>query len=460
MTVITREFINKHIKYVDTIDDYEYSFDDLSHEIDFFKNLFQSYGVDGKTSKSIVIGFSPGLQQTACIFACFELSITICIIDYGRSDNFTQYQYMDPKTELLLPIDFFIVADENDTDKFNYFNSVCDNTIVINKILKKDYTTNNVVLTNKESIIMRCTSSGTTGTPKIVEHNHQFIYYLSHRNSKFYDGIVAIVHNLNHGSSFATFFLPALCSQSVEKIFNFNQTFTKKSTSYIKMVDHIMIPYSYQILEFLKISTEKNIIYTLGTIPSYFLKYYQNKKVKDIISFFGSNETSGPTLVNRLSNTDFSSSDYQIIDNFYFTILKSNNVLDVKLPYYKNKIINTKDMFNEKSPGVLKFLGRSDLTKINGRQVSKIDIHNFIKQEQFTEFDVVYDIEENLIYLVFWTDYKEIDKKIKKINKNLAMYTDNLHQINKYAILNKIEFITGVKIDNELIRHYFRKYVD
>ena len=47
------------------------------------------------------------------------------------------------------------------------------------------------------------------------------------------------------------------------------------------------------------------------------------------------------------------------------------------------------------------------------------------------------------------------------INKNITYKDifDDLHCIEKYTVLDKSEFMTGIKIDNELIRHYFRKYV-
>jgi hypothetical protein len=459
MTVLTREIINKNITYKDIFDDREYSFDDLSKKIDFFKNLFQEYGVDEKTTKSIVIGFHPGIYQTACIFACFELSIAICIIDYGRSDKFKQYQYMDPKTELLLPIDFFIVFDENDTDKFNYFKNVCNTTIVVNQLSKKDYNNNKTVYSTGETVLMRCTSSGTTGTPKIIEHTHEFISHLSVRNSKFYNGTVAVSHNLNHGSSFATFFIPAMNSALVNEILNFNQDISNiKVKNYLHKIDHVMIPYSYQVLDFLKISSANTTVYTLGPIPLYFLEFYQDNKIKDIISFFGCNETSGPTLINRISSLDFDSSRYWSIDDFYFIFLRGNK-LQVKLPYYKNKIIDTKDIFRNENKNLFTFLGRADLMKINGLAVSISDYEQFATQEGIENSDIICDTTENKIYLAIWQPCDNLDKKIKKINKKLKKYSGDLHFIEKYTFLDKSEFMTGIKIDNELIRHYFRKYV-
>jgi acyl-coenzyme A synthetase/AMP-(fatty) acid ligase len=459
MTVLTREIINKNITYNDIVENYQYSFNELSKEIDFFKNLFQENGVDGKTSKSIVIGFPPGIQQTACIFACFELSIIVCIIDYGRADKFTQYKYIDPKTELLLPIDFFIVFDELDTDKFNYFKNICNKTIVVNQLSKKDYSSNKTIHSTGETVLIRCTSSGTTGTPKVVEHTHEFIYHLSIRNSKFYDKTVAIGHNLNHGSSFATFFIPVIRSTLVNEILNFNQDISNnKIKSHLHKINHVMIPYSYQVLDFLQISSSNIILYTLGAIPSRFLEFYQDKKIKDIISFFGCNETSGPTLINRISSPEFDSSRYWPIDDFYFIFLRGSK-LQVKLPYYRSKIINTKDIFRQELKNSFIFLGRTDLIKINGLVVSMIVYEKFLEQEKIENADIIYDITENKIYLAIWQDYNKINETVKNIDEKIRNHSENLHYISKYKVLDKSEFMSGIKIDNELIRHYFRKYV-
>lgn len=462
MSVITRDFINKNIEFFDLESEFNYKFNELSEKIDIFKNLFLEHGVDDKKSYSVVIGIMPSLDQTACLFACFELGITVCIIDYYRLDNFTQYQYVDPKTELLLPIDFFIVRTDSDTDKFDYFNSICKKTIVLNKIKKIKKNKNKTIYAKPNSIIMKCTSSGTTGTPKVITHSHQFMYNLALRNSIFFDNHVAINYNLNHGSSFATYFLPALCSKNVDKISNIiDQLFYKeqKNKNFFKKINHIMMTYKDHVEDFIKyFANKETTIYTLTSIPSDF-KIYTNLKFKDIISFFGCNETSGPVLINKISNKNFSSSYYYIVDNFYDISIDSGT-LNVKMPYYNNLTIDTKDRFiNTDSNSIFEFKGRDDLIKINGKEIKNYNFELLKNTNELTESDFIFDVQENLIYLAIWKSYDDVELKIKKINKTLTEFTKNKHCIDKYAILDKHEFMSGIKIDNELIRHYFRKYV-
>jgi len=387
MNIITRDFINKDIEFYDLIQHRHYDFDRLSTEINFYKNVLQQHFKNDLSKKSILIGMRPAIDQTACIFACFELGLSICIIDYSRPDSFRQYSFIDPKTELLLPIDLFIVFTREETDKFVYFNNVCSQTIVINEIEKRDYSENKNIFANSNSIIMRCTSSGTTDTPKIIEHTHEFLYRLSVRNATFYAGSAGLCYNLNHGSSFATFFLPILHCKFIKKIYNASQDFLNfENLKFLKDVDHIMIPYNRQILKFIKSKLRPTTtIYTLSTISETYLKCYQENRIKDIISFFGSNETSGPVMINRLSNKNFRSDFYYKIDDFY-NIFLENNELNVVLPVYNNKVINTKDNFTSKDLLLYAFQGRSNLKKINGHPVLEEVYINIAQSEGLKKY--------------------------------------------------------------------------
>lgn len=460
MSVITRDFINKNIKWRDSCsfpgNEKEYDFAVLSTRIDYYKNVLQKHGVDGTRSRSIIIGIQPSIDQTACIFASFELGVTVCIIDYGRMDNFSQYKYIDPKTDLLIPIDYFIVSTRTDTGKFEFFNTVCNRTIVVSDCTDVATTANSTVYANAKTSIMKCTSSGTTGTPKVITHTHKFIYHLSKRNSSFYDKTVGVNYNLNHGSSFATFFIPAIHSNAVEQVINFNQSYDDNTKDY-KKINHILMPYTAHVEEHIDLFDRATVIYTLGPIPSRF-KDTEPKKIKDVISFFGSNETSGPTMISQLSNDNFTSSTYFPIDNFY-KIEFIDKSLNVTLPYYKNKTIDTRDQFVPTTGGY-KFLGRGDLIKINGHEVAIKEYEKRLNLQQLVDFDLIIDVFESQIYLAVWEPSHQLHTIIEKVNSQIKDLSDNNHCINKYSILYKPEFLSGVKIDNELLRHYFRTYVD
>lgn len=463
--IITRDFINKNIKYIDYEKKFEYDFDTLSCEIDAFKNLLQQHGVDANTPKSAVITFKPGLQQAACIFACFELAVQICLIDYDRGDNFKEKDYIDSKTKRLMPIDYCISEDNADSGKRAYFSKVC-NKLISYQDSELDYTPNADIFCNPDTLIMRCTSSGTTGTPKLIKHTHKFMYYLAKRNSKFYYGNCALVYNLNHGSSFATYFLPIIHNASTSSIYNisgsgkeFCRSKIIKLNKFLKNIDHIMLSYSRDINNIIFKSTPTVTIYTLSSISNNW-KPCKDRTVKDIVSFFGSNETSGPTLINKLSFADFQSNRYRTVDNFYNIEIKKDT-LHVKLPFYDDLEIDTKDLFVlDHSSDSYTFKGRDDLIKINGSPVKQKAYTQIVKRIKIIDSEIIYDVQENQIYLAVWKEIKNLEYKVKILSARIEKLSLNTHSIDKYAVLNKEDFLTGVKVDNELIRDYFRNFIN
>ena len=83
---------------------------------------------------------------------------------------------------------------------------------------------------------------------------------------------------------------------------------------------------------------------------------------KDMISLFGSSETSGPILIQKLSDEKFESDRFIDPDG-----------------WYEPKIINgrlnlTGDRFERNDDGSFKFLGRDDKVTIQGQEISLKEI--------------------------------------------------------------------------------------
>jgi len=458
--IITRNCINQDIVFVDFKDKFRPSkknlqiinFSDFSKRIDQIKNCLEEH--KDKDDYTILIGLKSSIEQTATIYACLELGISIAIIDYGRSDNFIQYKWIDPKTEILLPIDLFLVDDNeitNNHEKFSYFHNICKKTIALSDLNAADDTENLKMIANPHTIAIKCTSSGTTGTPKRIEHTHEFIKAVSLRNSSFFDKSVGIAFNLNHGSAIATYFLPSLMSSKTTKIVHLDLDATKNF--YIEKtdkIDHLMIPYKHYIEKFSKNYSQKDLkIYTLSSFP-------QSKLLKqafeDVISFFGSNETSGPTLIKKLSNTNFEFNKFSALDNFYQLRIEEKT-LRVKMPVYGTEH-DTKDLFR-KNNNHYYFEGRNDIYRINGTEVDTYYL-NKLCSEFFEEFNIVIDVVRNNLYLAIWSNETDIFKKLKKINKKQPKE----HHFVDADVLDKNKFLSGVKIDHELVRSYFRIKID
>lgn len=459
--VLTRDLINPTITFKDyhQINNeytYEiYTFEDLSSYIDACKNfLVENYNI--LPNQCALIGVRNASKlQLALVFAFLELGVALSIVDYEREDEFIDVNYVDPKTKLLLPIDYHVV-NSTDHTKFKIFEKLCSNTIVFDDKSLNNFTKNNTILATNESVVMKCTSSGTTGTPKIIQHTHEFIYNLVLRNSKFYQGSAGYIFNLNHGSSPATYFFPTLASQQIVECINFSWMCMPSALRNEKL-NHLMIPYSHQIDEILKTQnfTNENLnLYTLSTIKRHWLEYVKSKKISNIISIFGSNETSGPVFLNYLNDNKFQENKFVKPDDFYNVDLNTEGEITVTLPTY-NKSIKTNDKF-KKVDNNYYHLGRSDLLRINGKEINKDKYDYLIKSK--LNADPIYDTVNNEIYLAVWDNVEELDDLINELNTTLKKLSQNSHFISKYKTLNFNNFLTGIKIDHELLRDWFRNY--
>jgi hypothetical protein len=459
--IITRHIINKNIQFKDyykqdNVLKYDsYTFDELSSSIDACKNfLLKNFKIEKNQSALIGVRHASRMQLSL-VFALCELGIALAIVDYERDDDFIDYNYIDPKTKLLLPIHYHIVNNSEHT-KFKIFEKVCDNTIILDKVIIDDYSPNNTILATKDSIVMRCTSSGTTGTPKIIEHTHQFIYELIKRNSVQFDGSAGFIFNLNHGSSPATYFFPSLASNKLTECVNFNWMILQDVLQNCNL-NHLLIPYSHQIDDVLKNKTNTNndlTLYTLSTIKRDWLSHLKQNKIKNVVSIFGSNETSGPVFLNYLNDNKFQENKFVALDNFYTIEINEQEEILVKLPIY-NKVIKTNDKF-KKIDDYFYHLGRSDLLRVNGKTINKEKYEYIVKSKM--NADLIYDTVTNSIYLAVWESIDNLDEKVLQISKILKSLTQNAHFINKYEVLPYNNFLTGIKLDHELLRDYFRNY--
>jgi hypothetical protein len=198
-------------------------------------------------------------------------------------------------------------------------------------------------------------------------------------------------------------------------------------------------------------------------VPAFGKQYIKDSYVKEIQSIFGSNETAGPLFLSTLTadNIDeYDSKSFMKVDDFYDMRIE-DDVLTVALPVYGTKI-KTNDVFlvdgDRYTHG-----GRSDLVRINDVTID-FNFFNAMCQEYNDQIMLVTDTIENKIYLAIDKKYPtlsaNVDSIVEHINKKIRLYysTDRL-QIDKYIIEDFNSFLSGVKIDRELIREYFRQHV-
>ena len=449
-SVISREIVNKNIIFR-TSKGEKHTFDDLCRNIDGYKNLLQKkYNVKkGQTVLNALVGF----DATSFFIASCELGMITIISSVTLSSKNLYYEskgkWLDAKTSQVMPIDFMVTRNKlelidsefYDAGEEKFYKDISTNIISGDDIdAWSDFSSNKKIDANPDDIIMRCTSSGTTGIPKKIEHTHDFMSRLSIRNSKTFFGNIVLTKKFMHGSSFATFFLPTLVSKNVDNILDsrYSKRQSLKGNQYRKILakaKHIQFPYTNDVESFLSedISYPNLIVYTLAAIRPEWLQYV-GTKVKDIVSMYGMSETSGPVLVNKASDINFAPNKFYPLDDFYKLNIKN-----------KHLIINgleTSDKFT-RSESAYVFHGRDDLIRVNDVEVPLAKYNSYI-----SDGTIVVDTLYNKIYLAMWGDIIDISELQSKL--------DSHHTIDKFASLNKKMFMSGIKLDMQALREFFR----
>lgn len=487
MSVISRELISDKFVGINLREDsQQYDKQKLSDKIDRWKYILVNE-CNARKGDKILVGISTiDVDFLALCFAIFELSLVIVIADQDPVKIIGGREIINPKISSLMPLDIviweYLTLNPNATDpmtmKYNYFAKHCDRIFMLDKLNKVDVPDDISAISNirpdRDDILMLTTSSGSTGTAKIIEHKHGFFYDLCKRNSTRFSGNVIHHKNMHHGSSLSVFYLPSLASDAVEKNY-FLSCYEDLMPSFVTAVreidlNHISFPYVHLMNSFVRCAEDQGAkfpnmrVSLLSYVPSHCREFIRDGYFSEVESIFGSNETAGPVFLSTMNveNLDsFENKTFYAPDDFY-KIELINDELNVTLPVY-GKTIKTNDIF-EQVDGKFHHKGRSDLVRINDVQI------NFEFLEKLCAYYgnkilLVTDDVENKLYMLIEKD-SEYDseeksaKLVKNVNARLRDYfSSNLVFVDKYHVADFTTFITGVKIDRELIRNFFRSHV-
>lgn len=177
--------------------------------------------------------------------------------------------------------------------------------------------------------------------------------------------------------------------------------------------------------------------------------------IKTATSIFGSNETFGPVVANVIDKNcwDKDSRYFEKVDDFYGIKLYEDGKIGITTPVYNKEVI-TNDYFQKTDPYYI-HLGRSDLLRINGEHIDLSFINKLNKQDDSRY--VVVDTLNHCLYIAFWSEITDeyAQETIEDIESNFEKV-----KVTKYTVLNKKSFYYGIKIDNELLREYFRNHIE
>lgn len=420
-----------------------------------------------KAGDKIGLGFVlTDIYYFGAIIAAAELGLKLIVLDVSSTKSAT--------SDYFFPLDLFVSGHMLPPDKHQHYSTsslqtefwhVCDQYYTESSGWQDCPIRTSI---DQDLVLLSCTSSGTTGRPKKVEHSHKFLFNVSDRNCRLlkFQGNVMHVRNLHHGSSITTYFLPALMSDQCTGHYVFNLESELQIAELVQYcanhnINHIQLPYINFAEQFLKQTVLQNIkfndltIYVLSYIdPDWQALIQQCGQIK-IVSMFGCNETSGPLFISTLQSdqTDFNHKNFVAPDDFYQFDFNQQGQLVVSIRDYNTSVV-MQDSFSRNN-NVFTHHGRNDFVRINDVEVDLFWMLELAKNKQVNA-QIVLDRAQEKLYLAVW-DQSNLQSVLDQLNNAIANRYSNKVSIGSAMHLNMNECMSGIKLDHELIRNIFQK---
>jgi len=474
--IITRNWVNPQIKIFPTLNSnssIEYS--TFSLYVDKWKYLLVT---KYNAKPNLTFGFTVSItdiRYLSLFFAVCELGMQFVV--YQRPNKPSDLK--NYKIDIFKPIDLMVYDDVNYNDDIvkAFISEFSSQSFDIKEIDELQMDTLSLDEFNKisqeifatpSSNLLLTTSSGTTSVPKLIKHSHEFFYDLCSRNCSVMnfaqEDIILHTRNLHHGSSVGVFFLPSLRSSQNHYSLNFQEEDCLPLVQALssKNITKILVSNNSIIDSILKIMLEKDIklkqltIFNLSFLKNEWIYYCKEKYLNSIQSIFGCNETSGPIFLPYINElTDISLFDNknmgEELDNFY-SVNIDNSALNVNLASY-DKRVSTNDNFKITNKNYF-YLGRDNLFRIQDREIDFSKLQKFIKLKISSDHELIFDQEEEQIYLALFDAKDNVDLKI--LNLEIEKAFDDSYKISNCRILNKHAYMYGIKLDFEELRKFFR----
>ncbi len=481
MKIITRDWIHKDAYFYVKGKGFtrEHFFSIINH----WKKLILEKGVrpGGK------IGFAVATVDAsyiAAIFAALELGLKLTILLKPINER----EANSPKFTIHYPLDLLIL----DRLAIRWFPELKDYYINNSKEyidliwfgnntpVEKNYSEEVLtVYPTPKDICLLCTSSGTSGNPKVIEHTHEFFYDLCNFNWQPLEFVEEdrVLHlvSFNHGSALGIYFLPSLRTSKWHyfSIPDFSLTiFTEENwNNFINFcqqekITKMQCPFDFSINSMIEAFERSDkgcpdlTIYVLTFINPKWYELVKSGKVKKVISIFGCSETSGPLFLPYVDkDTEKFSPNFlgKPIEGFHKINIIDNN-LQVTIPTY-NKTVDTEDSLRDMGNGY-DFAGKRKLYRINDTEINIYDIQGIFLHHVtgFHYKDAIILVDEiyNRLYAV--TNNKEIMQHVDSIKESVKIhYNGHIELDNLLFIEDMSNFVTGIKPDREKLLDYVRQ---
>lgn len=460
--IVDRHFVSKNFKCQTRNSNLVFDHYNLVDLVNYWKAIFLEKHslVNGN---KIGIGYALiDIYYFGAVIAAAELGLRLVILDtlYNKSkvDQFYPLDLLLWQSTVNFPgqeqLQKNSLQIEND--------SIFDNYLIQAPEKFQDYVSTTC---NENDVLMLCTSSGTTGVPKVINHTHSFIHQISKRNANLlkFKGRVCHTKSLHHGSSLTTYFLPSLFSDECESHHIFVIKTYEDIVDSIKYfqesnINHVQLSYRKELEAFLQQAVDQSAnfqdltIHTLGYIDPEWQQYLKKIGNVKITSIFGSNETSGPIMTNTLTadSENFDPTKFFLCDDFYKISQTQNNQLLVSLPGYENSQVIMEDNFKIQD-NIYHHLGRADMFRIGEIE---IDANWFLTlcSKLKIDGDLVFDRLTQKIYYADWNK-GDPEKNFQTLNQELiSTYGTG---ISDWKILDYRDYLYGIKVDHQMIREEF-----
>jgi hypothetical protein len=444
---------------------------DLIPEIERWTNILQSSSLPQNPKIGIVHELN--FRYVCIIYACINIGANFVVLS-GRFDNNSSHKSF-------LPLDL-VIYDYTLIDTFSggleYMENNSNKLINVEKLpsynqhVAPDF---NLLHTT----ILSSTTSGTTSTPKQISHSYEYILDIAQRNINVFkfSGKVAQLKNLYHGSSLPVFFLPTVMACNMHVCSAYPNTeymnrqdiklfITQNMLPWFEYIDvnHILLPYTDLVEHLLTCINNTNsyfsnlTLYTLSYIRPEWKDLIRNRNIK-IISVYGCTETSGPIFINQLDSSNLDNFDNKVFylpDDFFQVILTDYGTIVKAKNHSVTHTMN--DLFEHIGEHKYKHLGRSDICRINDISINQQQLLD-LASDLGIDGQLVIDKDLEKIYLAIWNKDVIISYCKDKINQALLDLYGKTIQITKCNTLDKNLYITGIKLNHELLRTHFRNYV-
>ena len=326
----------------------------------------------------------------------------------------------------------------------------------------------NQIERSPEEKVLVATTSGSTGTPRIVEYSHRLFDDVRKRSIKIFklESKDRVLHlsNMHHGGTGGVFFLPSLSACKHHYYFdglspasNINELIRLiKSQKITKAMfpNNLLVSRLLDKLDWLDHDFE---IYVNQANTKPWINAVKRTNVKAVHSLFGSTETLGPIFLNSItrdSTQDHNVLNYgKLLDDHYQIDCRSNcTVVTIKNHY--QEILS--DCFAIDSNGDHIFQSRTTLIRINDCTVSLRDLNKLTHDLLGDNGVIVPDTVTNKIYVAYTDKLIDPDHTLHNVNLGLKSISPVL-QIDHANCVDLDQFVSGIKLSIENLRAHFRQ---